>query len=116
MSNVGFKCCRSINDATLVQIVPLIARFNDLEELNLQNNLFTELPSDLSAWDTINNLNLSNNNLLDFESVVAALASMPSLQSLYINLFEEAQVDLVMRELKHLQFLNGLAVDRDVLN
>lgn len=45
-----------------------------------------------------------------------SLATLPSLKSLYINLFEEEQVDLIMRYLPDLEFLNGLPVDREALN
>ena len=38
---------------------------------------------------------------------------MPTLKSLYINLQEEEQVDLIMRNLPDLEYLNGLPVDRD---
>ena len=41
---------------------------------------------------------------------------MPSLRSLYINLQEEDQVDLLMRLLPDLEYLNGLPVDRDALD
>ena len=38
------------------------------------------------------------------------------LRSLYINLQEEVQVDMLMRSLPDLEYLNSLPVDRDVLN
>ena len=41
---------------------------------------------------------------------------MPMLKSLYINLQEEFQVDMLMRSLPDLEYLNGLPVDRDVLD
>jgi len=37
------------------------------------------------------------------------------LKSLFINLTQEHQVDLILRKLPRLEFLNGLAVDRDEL-
>ena len=40
---------------------------------------------------------------------------MPALRSLYINLQEEEQVDMIMRQLQELEYLNGLPVDRDAL-
>ena len=40
---------------------------------------------------------------------------MPVLRSLYVNLQEEEQVDLLMRCLPELEYLNGLPVDRDAL-
>jgi hypothetical protein len=45
-----------------------------------------------------------------------SLATLPNLKSLYINLFEESQVDVIMRQLPELEFLNGLPVDREALN
>ena len=44
------------------------------------------------------------------------LATMPSLKSLYINLQVEEQVDLIMRLMPELLFLNSLPVDRDALD
>jgi hypothetical protein len=78
--------------------------------------LFTQLPYDLSQWHSVININLSNIQLDDFEMAVGSLATMPELKSLYINLHEEAQVDLIMRELPYLEFLNGLPVDREILD
>ena len=40
---------------------------------------------------------------------------MTNLKSLFINLHEEEQVDLVMRTLEDLEYLNGLPVDREIL-
>ena len=49
------------------------------------------------------------------KKVIESLNSIPNLESLYINLHEEEQVDLVMRILTDLQYLNGLPVERDML-
>ena len=59
---------------------------------------------------------MSNIQFDDFEACVSALATIQTLKSLYVNLFEESQVDLIMRILPELEFLNGLPVDRDALN
>ena len=40
---------------------------------------------------------------------------MQNLKSLHINLHEEEQVDYLLRTLVNLEFLNGLAVERDAL-
>lgn len=74
------------------------------------------MPENLSNWHSIANLNLSNIQIENFEKAVRSLATLPSLKSLYINLFEEEQVDLIMRYLPDLEFLNGLPVDREALN
>lgn len=40
---------------------------------------------------------------------------MPNLKVLFINLHEEEQVDYLLRSLPTLEYLNGLAVERDAL-
>ena len=38
------------------------------------------------------------------------------MRSLYVNLHEEDQVDLIMKNLPELEFLNGLPVDRETIS
>ena len=45
-----------------------------------------------------------------------ALKTIPQLKSVYLNLYQEDQVDFIMRTLDKLDFLNGLRVERDILN
>ena len=88
-----------IDDQLLTQMVDVIAQLPNLEELNLADNLFTVLPTDLSSWEQVTKIQLSNVNFEDFETAVHALSTMPSLKSLFINLHEEPQVDLIMHML-----------------
>ena len=44
-----------------------------------------------------------------------AIKTLSSLKSLYINLHQEEQVDFIMRKLEGLEFLNGLKVEREIL-
>ena len=44
-----------------------------------------------------------------------SIATLPVLRSLYVNLQTEDQVDLIMRHLPNLEYLNGLPVDREAL-
>ena len=46
---------------------------------------------------------------------MVALRTLPALKSLFINLNMEDQVDLIMRTLSELEFLNGLRVEREIL-
>ena len=52
----------------------------------------------------------------DFEQSVKSIATVPQLRSLYINLESEDQVDMIMRFLPELEYLNGLPVERDALD
>jgi hypothetical protein len=69
----------------------------------------------MSALANVANLNMSNVDFDDFDQTVNSLATMKSLRSLYINLTEEDQVDLIMKKLPLLEYLNNLPVDRDGL-
>ena len=44
------------------------------------------------------------------------MATLPVLRSLYVNLQTEDQVDLIMRLIPGLEYLNGLPVERDGLD
>ena len=46
---------------------------------------------------------------------VDAFSHLQNLQSLYINLNQEQQVDYILRKIPHLLYLNGLLVDREEL-
>ena len=96
--------------------MPYIAHFTNLKELNLEDNYIDSLPDDLSSiFPAVENLNLNGNNFEEdqFEQIIDSLATMPNLKSLFINLHEEEQVDLVMKKMVYLEFLNGLPVERE---
>lgn len=45
-----------------------------------------------------------------------ALTTLPKLNSLFMNLHMEDQVDMIMRTLPNLEYLNGLKVERDFMS
>ncbi len=69
----------------------------------------------MSCLKNIQELNLNGNPIDDIISAVDSLNTMPSLKALQINLHEEEQVDYLLRTLVDLQYLNGLAVEREAL-
>jgi Leucine-rich repeat (LRR) protein len=98
--------------------MPYIGQLTSLKELNLEDNEIKTLPPDLSQiFPNLESLNLNGNDFEDdeFKNVVQALNTIPKLTSLYINLHKEEEVDMVMRILERLEFLNGLPVERDIL-
>ena len=70
-------------------IMEILEKFELLEELNLSNNQFSRLPDDMSNLLSVANLNLQNIVFDDFEASVKAMATVPLLRSLYINLEAE---------------------------
>ena len=70
----------------------------------------------MSNLRNVANLNFQNIAFEDFEKSVKSIATVPQLRSLYINLESEDQVDMIMRYLPELEYLNGLPVERDALD
>jgi Leucine-rich repeat (LRR) protein len=73
------------------------------------------LPGDLSALSNLVEFNLNGNPIDDIEAAVDSLQTMGNLKELHINLHEEEQVDYLLRSLQQLEYLNGLAVEREAL-
>ena len=64
----------------------------------------------------ISELNLNGNPIEDIKAATESLRSRGSgLKSLNINLYEEDQVDHLLRCIEWLEILNGLKVERDAL-
>lgn len=100
----------------------------NLKELNLSNNYIREVPANLPLVLTrLESINLNNNGISQepevFNSVIDILAQIGvggedysgGLKALFINLTREEQVDYILKQMPQLEFLNGLAVDRDEL-
>ena len=110
----------------------------NLRELNLSNNMIGSLPVELcrNYLPMLESINLNGNQIAQdeepFSSVVEALSligqnnvtgldgsslsqGVGGLKVLFISLTREDQVDFILRKLPRLEFLNGLAVDREEL-
>ena len=93
-------------------MVLLLQRFTSMEKLSLHGNRLRELPQDLSALVSVKELDVSNNMFASSEVIEEALATMPSLIILTVNLRSEADEDRMARKLPNLQLLNGQLVRR----
>ena len=88
--------------------------FVNVTSLNLQFNNLTEIPGNLGQLlPSLQIINLNNNPLSDIQSVVDILAEIPTLKSLFMSLTLEDEVDYVLKKLPKLEYLNGLAIDRE---
>lgn len=83
----------------LEELLPLLTQFRNLRKLNLTENKKDDPSQDIGS--------------LNIYATIDCLANLPHLQSLYINLDEEEQVDYIMKRLPNLEYLNGLEVERD---
>eukprot|EP00347_Sterkiella_histriomuscorum_P011234 403373233 len=101
------------NLSDLNEILPLLVKFPALLSLNLENNQLQELSNSLSPFIRhLKELNINNNPFNDINYVVNQLSALPNLISLYMSLFEEDIVHLVITSLPQLQFLNGIEIHR----
>ena len=83
--------------------------------MNIAENHIKKLPDDLSSLSNLVEFNLNGNPIEDIEAAVDSLQTMQSLKMLHIILHEEEQVDYLLRSLQSLEYLNGLAVEREAL-
>jgi hypothetical protein len=88
--------------------------FADVTTLNLQSNNLRELPECLPlVLPNLQLINLNNNPLEEVLAVADVLAGCTQLKSLFIALSVEEEVDYVLKKLPRLEYLNGLAIDRE---
>ena len=88
--------------------------FADVTTLNLNSNNLRDLPDTLpQVLPNLEVINLNNNPLEDVVAVADVLAGCPQLKSLFIALSVEEEVDYVLKKLPRLEYLNGLAIDRE---
>lgn len=99
---------------SLKPILEHLLEFTNLEELNLEDNNIQSLEGLDSHAPRLRNLNLNGNDLDPFEKAIDNIQALP-IQCLALNLVEEDQVDYVMRALQSLEELNGLPVERDLV-
>ncbi|CAD8185467.1 unnamed protein product [Paramecium pentaurelia] len=97
----------------LEELLPQLANFSNLKELNLHGNRLAYLPDDLSLLDTVEVLDISNNIFSDLGQVVDALSTMPNLIHLEITLQSKEEEQYILECLTNLQILNSQKVNGD---
>jgi len=99
----------------LEELLPILAKFENLRLLSLADNRLVSVPQDLSCLQSVEDINLNGNMFSDLKEVIMSLTSMPNLRSLHINLHEEEQVDFIFRNMPNLEMLNDTEVEREEL-
>ncbi|CAD8107064.1 unnamed protein product [Paramecium sonneborni] len=97
----------------LEELLPQLANFSNLKELNLHGNRLAYLPDDLSLLDTVEVLDISNNIFSDLSQVVDALSTMPNLIHLEITLQSKEEEQFILECLTNLQILNSQKINGD---
>ncbi|CAK60189.1 unnamed protein product (macronuclear) [Paramecium tetraurelia] len=97
----------------LEELMPQLANFSNLKELNLNGNRLSNLPDDLGLLDTVEFLCLTNNIFTDLGQVVEALQTMPNLIQLEISLSSKEEEQFIIESLPNLQILNSQKINQD---
>ena len=95
---------------SLDTLLPLLARFPRLQQLDLSGNRLTSLPASLAPLKEIQYLNLANNLFEDCQSLIPALQTLPKLVALALTVNGERDEQLLLSALPKLQVLNDLQV------
>ena len=95
---------------SLDTLLPLLARFPRLQQLDLSGNRLTSLPASLAPLKEIQYLNLANNLFEDCQSLIPALQTLPQLVELALTVNGERDEQLLLSALPKLQVLNDLQV------
>jgi hypothetical protein len=98
----------------LEPLLPLLAQFTSLHELDLSNNTLRSLPARLGkALPLVEAVFMAGNPIPSVSTVLPALASLSNLKRLNIDLGSEAQEDQLVVGLPKLEFFNGLNIGDD---
>lgn len=100
---------------TIDTLLPLLARFPRLQQLDLSGNRLTTLPASLAALKEIQYLNISNNLFEDCQNLIPALQTLPQLVELAVSVNGERDEQLILSALPKLQVLNDLQVSQGSL-
>eukprot|EP00830_Metopus_es_P012252 TRINITY_DN265_c0_g3_i1.p1 TRINITY_DN265_c0_g3~~TRINITY_DN265_c0_g3_i1.p1 ORF type:complete len:729 (+),score=196.17 TRINITY_DN265_c0_g3_i1:38-2188(+) len=107
--NPGLRCInldnRKIKD--LSPFVPLLEKFEFLEDLELAENELKELPGDICKLKSLMSINICDNKFEDLPKVVKVLQSFPKLKSLFISPAAAEELKTIVTSLKDLEYLNG---------
>jgi len=94
----------------------IMSRLKNLRSINLADNNISKLPANMSMLRNLSEINLNGNPLEDIQMATDSLQTIGNnLRTVHINLYEEDQVDYMLRSLEWLEVLNGLKVERDAL-
>ncbi|CAD8118698.1 unnamed protein product [Paramecium sonneborni] len=112
-TNVDILNLESKQISNLEELLPQLANFSNLKQLNLNGNRLTSLPDDLGLLDTVEVLCLTNNIFTEIGQVVEALQTMPNLIQLEISLSSKEEEQFIIESLPNLQILNSQKINQD---
>lgn len=91
-------------------MMPLLAKFENLESLSLHGNRLKNLPKDMSVLENLQELDISNNLFMDLGELTTSLKSLPRLNHLIINFKNQQEENFIKNELPKLERINKKAV------
>jgi Leucine-rich repeat (LRR) protein len=78
-------------------MMPILAKFENLETLSLNGNRLQSLPNDMTGLEKLIELDISNNLFKDVQDVIPALKTLPRLAHLMYSLKNDEEETLLKR-------------------
>ena len=94
----------------LFPYLPILSKFQNLEELVLFGNRLETLPKDLSSLKILKKLDISNNMIESITSIISSLKSLNGLTELNITLNTQEEEEILLSSLPNLIRLNDTEI------
>lgn len=90
------------NIADLRPFLGMLFKFNNLDNLILRSNKLTSIPEKINQMK-LSKLDISENDISNLEETCKTLSLMSTLKSLFIDIKDDDEVDVVIRNLPNLE-------------
>ena len=94
-------------------ILPLLAKFDNLEDLELENAQFEFLPPDLSCLKNLTSLNVLGHEFQNLGELVNSLRTLPLLKKLWMTFKDKVDLDFIIETLPKLEYINDTKLADD---
>ena len=98
--------------SSIDSLLPKLACFEQLAELDLSNNCLTSFPPDLSPLKNLQCITITGNVFANYNDLLSSLMTLPKLTQLNINVEDKKNVKIILKSLPNLQLLNGQVVKK----
>jgi len=98
------------NIADLRPFMGMLLKFDKLDKLILKNNKLKSIPEKINQLK-ISQLDISENDFDNLEETCKILSTIPNLKSLHVDIKDDEEVDIVIRTLSALKYLNNESLE-----
>lgn len=94
------------NIADLRPFLGMLSKFSHLDNLILRSNKLTSIPEKINQLK-LTKLDISENDIENLAEACKTLSTLPNLKSLFIDINDDDDVEIVIQNLPNLEYLNS---------